>query len=125
MHGTLDVEGDREQLHRVLVNLVTNGLQAQDGVGVEEPIRLSARDSNETVDIHVVDLGPGVPEAERRRIFEPDVTTKSTGMGLGLAIVESTVRAHGGDVAVMDAPGGGAHFRVRLPRLNPSTERGT
>jgi two-component system sensor kinase FixL len=65
-----------------------------------------------------------VPESERRRIFEPDVTTKPDGMGLGLAIVESTIQSHGGTVAVRDREGGGAAFVITLPPGPPGAEGG-
>jgi two-component system sensor kinase FixL len=66
----------------------------------------------------VADRGPGVPPEVRGRIFEPFVTTKRTGTGLGLSIARRVVEAHGGSLAVADRPGGGALFRVTLPRTS-------
>jgi len=74
----------------------------------------------------VSDDGPGVPEAERERIFErfvrldTDRARSAGGSGLGLAIVAEIVAAHGGTVVVEDAPGGGAGFVVRLPVAGPA-----
>jgi nitrogen fixation/metabolism regulation signal transduction histidine kinase len=109
------IHADREQLHRALVNLVNNALDAERGAGVSEPVTVDAAIDADTIRIRVLDRGPGVPVELRRRIFEPDVTSKSDGMGLGLAIVESTITAHGGTIAVTDREGGGAAFEIRLP----------
>jgi two-component system OmpR family sensor kinase len=71
--------------------------------------------------IAVTDHGPGVPADQRLRIFErfhranPDMSGDRGGSGLGLSIVDAVVAAHGGTVQVIDTPGGGATFRVRLP----------
>jgi signal transduction histidine kinase len=65
--------------------------------------------------IEVRDGGPGVPAELRQRIFDPFFTTREKGTGLGLAFVREIARDHGGDVAVGDAPEGGACFTLRLP----------
>ncbi|MBI5710660.1 MAG: HAMP domain-containing protein [Candidatus Eisenbacteria bacterium] len=107
---------DREQMRRVLLNLVNNALAAQGTAGRTPPVEIVAGPAPDGgMRIRVLDRGPGVPESERRRIFEPDVTTKPDGMGLGLAIVESTIQSHGGTVAVADREGGGAEFVITLP----------
>jgi signal transduction histidine kinase len=67
------------------------------------------------VEIAVEDSGPGVDAATRRRLFEPLITTKERGIGLGLALVKRIAERHGGSVAYSDRPGGGARFTVRLP----------
>ncbi len=111
---------DRDQIHRALINLVNNGLDAQTETSRTDPIEITAEtdetvsESGDRIRIHVADRGPGVPTSERRRIFEPDVSTKSQGMGLGLAIVENTVTLHGGTIAVADREGGGAVFTLTL-----------
>jgi signal transduction histidine kinase len=69
------------------------------------------------VEVSIDDSGPGVAPALRDRIFEPFFTTKATGSGLGLSIVHAIVSQHGGTVSVHGAPGGGARFLLRLPRL--------
>jgi signal transduction histidine kinase len=115
---------DRDQIRRVLLNLVDNALAAQKETGSEEPVVLAASpaDRGASIALQVADRGPGVPFAERERIFEPDVTTKSDGMGLGLAIVLSTVEGHDGVVSVGDRQGGGALFTITLP-LKPRAAR--
>ena len=71
--------------------------------------------------VEIVDHGPGIPEAERENVFrpyyrlEPSRSRESGGSGLGLAIARSVIRAHGGDITLHDAPGGGLMVRVRLP----------
>ncbi len=110
------VIGDRGQLVRVLRNLVDNARRhARSGVLVTV-----ARDGGEAV-LEVADDGPGVPAADRARVFErfvrlDDARARSDGgSGLGLAIVSEVVAAHGGTVELDEAPGGGALFRVRVP----------
>jgi len=110
------VVGDRGQLVRVLRNLVDN---AHRHAGSQVVVRLG-RDGDLAA-IDVVDDGPGVPAADRTRIFERFVRLDDAraradgGSGLGLAIVAEVVAAHDGRVWVEEAPGGGALFRVRLP----------
>ncbi|HEX7703074.1 MAG TPA: ATP-binding protein, partial [Kofleriaceae bacterium] len=63
----------------------------------------------------VIDHGSGVPAADREKIFEPFHTNKTRGTGLGLAIAKRLVELHRGTIAVDDAPGGGARFRIAIP----------
>ena len=99
---------DRELMREVIANLVENALAAG------PPVRVSARVERERLAIEVADKGPGVPEAERAKIFEPFVTGKIRGTGLGLAIARRIVEAHGGAISVRNE--GGAVFRVEIPR---------
>ncbi len=116
--GTLEIEGERAGLIRALSNLVVNAIRYSPP-GSE--VRIAVRAGNNVCEIDVADRGPGVPSAERRRIFErfvrlaPARREHPEGSGLGLAIVEQIVHAHGGSVEVLDHEGGGALFRVRLP----------
>ncbi|MDH4350339.1 MAG: HAMP domain-containing histidine kinase [Gemmatimonadota bacterium] len=107
----LTVRGHYEPLRRAVENLVRNALAFTDHRG----IRVSAQRTAHTVAIAVRDHGPGVPDDMKDRIFEPYVTTRAGGTGLGLALVRQTVLAHEGTVTVTDAEGGGALFTVRLP----------
>jgi nitrogen fixation/metabolism regulation signal transduction histidine kinase len=114
---------DRQQIHRVLINLVSNAQAAQEEAGRDEPVEITVGGGpDRTVRIVVADRGPGVPAADRERIFEPDVTSKPDGMGLGLAIVRGTVESHGGSIAVSDREGGGAVFTLSLPRVSDGDE---
>jgi signal transduction histidine kinase len=103
-------------IRQVLVNLLENAGRADP----DDALGLYAASDGETVRISVVDHGPGVPEAERRRIFEPYYRLRprhdrSGGTGLGLAISRGFVEAHGGHIDVEPTPGGGATFIVVLP----------
>jgi nitrogen fixation/metabolism regulation signal transduction histidine kinase len=115
--GSLPLWCDHDQIQRALLNLIENALAAQSESGRTDPIDVSAETTPAGARLRVEDRGPGVPPDRRRRIFEPNVTTKSGGMGLGLAIVESTIRAHGGTIAVADRDGGGAVFEFWLPSV--------
>lgn len=114
----LRVEAHPRSFHRVLKNLVENGLRYAEGRLV---IRArTAADGG--LELCVEDDGPGVPEPDRERIFEPFARVddsrdrKTGGVGLGLAIVHRILQVHGGEVDVEDAPGGGARFVTRWPR---------
>jgi two-component system, OmpR family, sensor histidine kinase KdpD len=110
------VSVDETMLRQVLVNLLENASRADP----DDAIGLYAASDGETVRISVVDHGHGVPEAERRRIFEPYYRLRpghdrSAGSGLGLAISRGFVEAHGGHIEVEPTAGGGATFIVELP----------
>jgi len=103
---------DAGRLKQALLNLLSNAIQVSpEGTRVEVAV---ARDG-EGAAVSVRDRGPGVPEEDRRRIFEPFRTGRAGGTGLGLTIVDRVASSHGGRVEVEDAPGGGALFRLRLP----------
>ncbi len=106
------VDGDPVQLRQVFANLVENAVHAASPRG-EVCIRGSCAGS--LVSIEVEDTGPGVDPAVRQRLFEPLVTTKERGVGLGLALVRRIAERHGGSVEHADRPGGGARFIVHLP----------
>jgi C4-dicarboxylate-specific signal transduction histidine kinase len=114
------VSGDRNQLQQVLLNLFINGCDAMAGHGA--PRRLLVRTlevANGNVEISVADEGAGIPSADLERIFEPFVTTKSNGLGLGLVICRSIVEAHGGRLWATNNADRGATLRCDLPRRAP------
>lgn len=108
-------------VHQVVLNLVVNAVQALDGRPAPRiAITVAPADAGATVELTVVDNGPGLPPGVAERVFEAYYTTKVKrgGSGLGLAVVRTLVtEALGGAVAVGDAPGGGARFLVRLPAV--------
>jgi two-component system nitrogen regulation sensor histidine kinase NtrY len=109
--GLPRIEADREQLKRVLLNVVNNGLEAMEGQKGELVVATESRDGE--VWISVSDEGPGVEDAER--IFEPHYTTKVKGTGLGLAIARQIVAEHGGEIEAVRRPTGGTRVAIRLP----------
>ncbi len=106
------VDGDPVQLRQVFVNLIENAVHAASPAG---QVAVRARRATGLVELDVEDTGPGVDPATRRRLFEPLITTKERGVGLGLALVKKIAQRHGGDVTYSDRDGGGARFTVRLP----------
>jgi PAS domain S-box-containing protein len=137
--GDAHVLGSATELHQLLMNLATNGLQAMPEGG-RLVIRLSRVDESATrtvlqgtvppgqyVCISVSDQGIGVDARTRERMFEPFYTTKPTGQGtgLGLSLVMSIVRAHGGGIDLVSQPGTGAMFIVWLPHAPDGAQIGT
>ena len=123
------VHGNRDQLIQVLLNLVKNaaesiaGMDRQDGeihlcTGFQHGVRLTASSgrtrANLPLFVSVRDNGPGIPEDIRRHLFEPFISTKATGSGLGLALVAKIVADHGGLIDVDSRPGR-TEFRINLP----------
>jgi two-component system sensor histidine kinase KdpD len=111
---TCEVRADPEAMRRIVTNLVENAHKYG-----AAPIRLIVEPDGDRVMLSVVDSGPGVPMAEREKIFERFYRAEHTrdnrpGIGLGLPIVRGLAEACGGSVWVEDAPGGGAAFRVSL-----------
>jgi signal transduction histidine kinase len=107
-----DIDGDPVQLRQVFLNLIENATQAFDAGG-EVCVRGEALDG--AVMIAVEDNGRGIDPSIRRRLFEPLVTTKVKGIGLGLALVRRIVARHSGEVTYEPRPAGGSRFIVRLP----------
>jgi signal transduction histidine kinase len=100
------------QMEQVFINLILNAYDAMPDGG---ELRISARLVREMVEIQVHDTGPGVPEEIRGRIFEPFVSTKDSGTGLGLSVSYGIVAAHGGSLDLVLDRGPGACFRIILP----------
>lgn len=123
--GLPPVAGDPVQLQQVLLNLVRNAAEAMIGSpGGERLITLSAgRGEPGFVEIAVRDTGPGFSELVERNLFIPFVTTKATGMGLGLSIARSIVETHGGALAGYRLPEGGTIFRFTLPIATSHDDR--
>lgn len=107
-----DVEGDPTQLRQVFVNLVENAVHAASPKG---EVVVRAEVSGKRVVVSVEDTGAGVDPAIRRRLFEPLVTGKDKGIGLGLALVKRIVERHEGTITYQPRSGGGASFVVNLP----------
>jgi signal transduction histidine kinase len=107
------VEVDPDLVSQALLGLLTNAAQAAPEEGV---VTLEASLEGSALSLAVLDTGPGVPSADRERIFEPFFSTRKDGHGLGLAVVRQIARAHGALVRVGDNAGGGASFALVFPR---------
>jgi len=111
------VLADREQLLRVFNNLLRNAIQAMvDDRPGNIAVKLHEKDG--FYEIEIMDNGTGIPEELREKIFYPNFTTKSTGMGLGLAMVKNSVESFNGKVRFESEPGEGTTFFVSLPIFN-------
>ncbi len=106
------IAADASKLRQVLVNLVDNGVHA---VGASGEVRIRGDQDAGAVVLVIEDTGPGIDPSIRDRLFEPLITTKAKGIGLGLPLVRRIVERHGGTVVYEDAATGGARFIVRLP----------
>jgi signal transduction histidine kinase len=109
------VRADARQLRQALLNLARNAVAAAASAAPRGRVVLAGTPIDGVVRIEVRDSGPGVPPALRDKIFTPFFTTREKGTGLGLAFVRDIVRAHGADITVADAAGGGASFQFDLP----------
>jgi two-component system, LuxR family, sensor kinase FixL len=108
---------DKIQIHQVITNLIRNSVDAlADAPRREIEIR-TRRGDNETVEIVVGDTGPGLAPEVAARLFQPFVSTKPGGMGMGLSICRSIVDAHGGRLWPSETPGGGTAFHISLPAV--------
>lgn len=116
--------GDRVQLQQVVVNLLLNAVQAiGHGGGWEGQGRIDIRtaaDTTGSVGFALHDTGPGIAPENLDRVFGSFFTTKEEGMGIGLAICQSIIAAHGGTIGVSNHPDGGALFEFRLPAAESS-----
>ena len=106
------VQADPDQIRQVLVNLIINALEALNGRG--ELVITLAVEGGQAV-IRVDDSGPGLPEGDTERLFDPFFSEKERGTGLGLAIAKRIMTAHGGSISAGASPAGGARFTLNLP----------
>ena len=109
---------DPIQIQQVLVNLLNNAVHAMSGYeSNDKTITISAayHDADGEIRVEVEDNGPGVPEDMIGRVFEPFLTTKASGMGLGLSLSRTMINAHGGDLKFQPVEPHGARFRFNIP----------
>jgi len=117
--------GNANQIQQVLMNLAINAQHAMGEDGGTISIKTEIDEATASALITVDDTGPGVPEDVAANIFEPFFTTKAAGQGtgLGLSVSYGIIQEHKGAIDVMEAPGGGARFEIRLP-LNAARDTG-
>jgi PAS domain S-box-containing protein len=114
------MELDKDRMQRCVINLLDNAVHAIAEAGERAPaergqLSIATSLQDQAIFLRVSDNGPGIPEGERERAFEPLFSTRSFGVGLGLPIVRQIVEQHGGQVWLEDNPGGGIVAVVRLP----------
>ncbi|MGA7807513.1 GAF domain-containing sensor histidine kinase, partial [Bradyrhizobium sp.] len=116
MEGLSPIRGDRVQIQQVLVNLVLNAVEAMSAVddGLRELTIRTTRPETDCIVLAVQDSGPGI-DGDIERVFEPFFSTKSSGIGMGLSICQSIIRAHGGRLWVTPNEPRGAIFQFSLP----------
>ena len=103
------------QIEQVLINLLRNAIEAMQASPIRRVTISTYVKGPKTVEISVADTGPGIPDEIAARLFEPFVTTKEKGMGVGLSICRTIVEAHGGQLWMTPNPTGGTIFRIQLP----------
>ena len=107
-------EIDKIQVQQVLFNLMRNGIEAMQDQPSRELMVATKSAQAGMVEISVADSGPGIPDDIRSRLFQPFVTTKPTGMGVGLSVCQGIVQLHGGRLWADDNAGGGTVFRFTV-----------
>ncbi len=115
--GLPPLQGDMQQIEQVVVNLITNALEALPGESGQVTVSTRYNQDDHDVEIEVWDTGVGIPQENVERLCDPFFTTKQEqgGTGLGLAITYTLVRDHGGNLAFESIPGQGTRARVTLP----------
>jgi two-component system, LuxR family, sensor kinase FixL len=114
---------DRVLIQQVLLNLLRNAIEAMQSSPRRELTIRTTMSVDRMVEVSVTDSGPGLAADVRDRLFQPFVTTKPAGMGVGLSICRGIVAAHGGGMWLGDNPGGGAAFHFTLPVAGVDAEK--
>jgi two-component system, LuxR family, sensor kinase FixL len=112
------VLADKVQIQQVLLNLMRNAIEAMEASAKRELVVATAAAEDDTVTISVADTGPGIATEMTSQLFQPFVTTKRHGMGVGLSISRTIIDAHGGRIWADGNPGGGTIFRFTLRTVN-------
>ena len=116
------VSVDPVQIQQVMVNLISNASDSIDSQPTAQR-RISIRlvDHEECITIEITDTGPGLPAASQDQLFDPFYTSKTNGMGMGLAICSDIIKSHSGTITADNVPNSGARFRFTLPRSKKVT----
>ena len=112
---------DKVQIQQVLINLMRNSIEAMRESDRRDLIVRTVRDGPGHVMIEVADTGPGISDEIAARLFQPFVTSKANGMGIGLSISKRIIESHGGQISVTRNSMGGATFRFSLPVTGKET----
>jgi two-component system sensor kinase FixL len=116
-------EMDKVQVQQVLFNLLRNGIEAMQGQPRRKLIVATKPTQGAMVEISIADTGPGLADEVRNNLFQPFVTTKPNGMGVGLSVCRNIVESHGGRLWADDNPGGGTIFRFTVRRADVRSAR--
>jgi two-component system sensor kinase FixL len=111
------VLADKVQIQQVLLNLMRNAIEAMEGSERRELVVSTALARDDMVEIAVIDTGAGISPEVKAQLFQPFITTKRHGMGVGLSISRTIVEAHGGSIAPRPNPEGGTVFSFTLPMV--------
>jgi signal transduction histidine kinase len=106
------LHADREMMQQAILNLVLNAVDAMPKGG---HLVITSYEGPFGFELEIADSGPGLSEVEKKQLFEPSYSTKSTGSGLGLSVVSRIAESHGGTVSAINCPEGGAAFTIRIP----------
>ncbi len=109
------VVADRVQIQQVLINLMRNAMEAMRDSEVKELVVRTREVSHEWLQVQVEDTGPGISDEVAPELFQPFITTKANGMGIGLSISKRIIESHGGELSVAKNEAGGATFTFTLP----------
>jgi signal transduction histidine kinase len=113
------IKCDKEQFEILFLNLVKNSTESIEGKGF---IKIESKETSKEITIQIQDSGPGIPEQYLEQIFDPLVTFKSRGTGLGLASCQNIVKSHGGTISVKNNP---TTFTIILPKSDTKEKSGT
>jgi signal transduction histidine kinase len=112
----LTIKGDRIQLQQVLINVIVNAMDAMSNLpSLERRVTIWTARVDSLAEVSIADTGPGITHDQLKEVFDPFVTTKSDGMGMGLSIARTIVEAHNGRIWADNQTGAGAIFRIVLP----------
>ena len=114
----MSVQADKVQIQQVMLNLVRNALEAMETSQRRELLILTEVMDDWMLAVSIADTCPGIAPEIAAQLFQPFVTTKRQGMGVGLSISRTIVEAHGGKISVEPNPGGGTVFRFSLRAVN-------
>jgi two-component system sensor kinase FixL len=114
---------DKIQIQQVLLNLMRNAAEAMEGSALRK-LSIKGMRVGDMVRVSVSDTGPGLPAAVRARLFEPFVTTKTNGMGVGLSVCRTIIETHGGSLHAEDGVDGGTVFHFTIPAVEIPSRHG-
>ena len=118
------ISGDSVQLQQVLLNLIMNAMEAMSAKAPSQrAINITTRANDKKIEVAIVDFGSGLAVEDKVRLFEPFFTTKQHGLGLGLSICSTIIKAHGGSLSIENNAGDGATAVVALPTPEPDRVR--